>query len=176
MTDRDSDLLQYVTESFVYADGALIWKERPVHHFVDEWRQRIFNSRQAGSEAGAVWNGYRMVNFKRRKLGVHRIVFLMHHGYLPAEVDHIDGNSLNNRIENLRAATHQENTYNRGTYKNNTSGRKGVSWHKPTSKWAAGIRENGKWKHLGLFESFDAAVACRTSAELVVYGEFANER
>jgi len=66
-------------------------------------------------------------------------------------IDHIDGNGLNNQRKNLRYATHIENGYNCKLYKNNTSGHKGISWHKQHKKWAAQCRVNKKNIHLGYF-------------------------
>lgn len=177
MTDRDQYLTQrYMQECFDYSEGSIFWKERPLHHFLDEWRRRIFNSRQAGTEAGTLVSGYRMVRFSWGKVGVHRIIFLMHYGFLPEEVDHINGNPLDNKIENLRAATHAENLRNMKTPVSNTSGRKGVSWHKAARKWVAGIRHNGKWKHLGTFDDYSDAVKRRQDAEATIYGDFSNGR
>lgn len=177
MTDRDRYLTHcYMHECFNYRDGRIFWKERPIHHFVDEWRCKIFNSRQAGTEAGTILSGYRVVKFSWGRIGTHRIIFLMHHGFLPEEVDHINGDPLDNRIENLRAATHAQNLRNMKTPSNNTSGRKGVYWHKATGKWTAGIRHNGKWTHLGTFNDYSDAVKRREDAESKVYGEFSNGR
>jgi hypothetical protein len=174
MTDRSSITQEFVKECFDYVDGKLIWKQRPIHHFQDEWRQRIFNSRQAGSVAGTLISGYQMVNFVGRRMSVHRLVFLWHHGFLPDELDHIDRNPLNNRIENLRPASHSDNCKNRSLYASNTSGFKGVSFHKSSGKWSASIRIGNKSQHLGLFKDINEAVSKRRDAELLNFGEFAN--
>ena len=176
MADRSSINQQFVRECFDYVEGDLIWRVRPPHHFVSAAAHRVFNSRQAGTLAGTLISGYRMVNFAGRRMSVHRLVFLLHNGYLPQEVDHINGNPLDNRIENLRAATHAQNCKNRRLYASNTSGVKGVSFHKPTGKWAAGIRAGGKWKHLGLFADLESAALRRRQAEKTHFGDFANER
>jgi len=63
------------------------------------------------------------------------LIFLYHHGYLPKFVDHIDGNKKNNRIENLREATKSQNAMNQKVSTRNTSGIKGVMWHKRDKKW-----------------------------------------
>jgi len=57
---------------------------------------------------------------------------MLHHGYMPPEVDHINGDRADNRIENIRAANRSENQCNRFALANNTSGYPGVSWHKKT--------------------------------------------
>ncbi len=177
MSDRPTNRIQltqqFVKECFDYANGDLIWRNRPVKHFRDEWAQKVFNNRQAGTKAGSATAGYLMVNFYFGKISAHRLVFLWHHGQLPVTVDHIDGNPMNNRIENLRPATHAENSRNCGISVANTSGVRGVSFHKPTRKWAAHIRAEGKMKHLGLFVSLDDAAAARRAAEQAYYGGFA---
>lgn len=67
-------------------------------------------------------------------------------------VDHINENKTNNMISNLRWATNGQNHMNTKLSKNNTSGIKGVSFHKPLNKWIAHIMINGKNKHLGYFK------------------------
>ena len=84
------------------------------------------------------------------------------------EVDHIDGNRLNNQRNNLRICNSGENKRNRGYRKDNKSGFKGVSWHKQRKKWIARIKvPNGKYKHLGLFQDkLSAAKAYNESAKI----------
>jgi hypothetical protein len=176
MNDGSKFTKQYVKECFDYCDGELIWRKRPEQHFSDTWHQKVFNTRQAGSVAGTLVSGYRVVNFKQRRIAIHRLVFLWHYGYFPSEIDHIDGNPLNNRIENLRPASHADNCKNMKIYKSNTSGFKGVSFHKATGKWAAGIRLCGKWTHLGLFDDINEAAMRRKDVELSQYGEFSRGR
>lgn len=99
----------------------------------------------------------------------HRIIWAMHYGVWPTKfLDHINGDPTDNRIENLREVTNQENCKNARIGKNNTSGRVGVSYygHNGWSKWHAYIRGNGKLISLGYFEDFDAAVAAREAAEI----------
>lgn len=177
MTQRELVLTkEYLNETFSYVDGELFWKARPVHHFKTEWAQKVFNSRQANTKAGTVLHGYTQVGFAFGKLAAHRIIFVMHHGYAPEEVDHIDGNPSNNLLSNLRAVTHGQNMINAKTSARNTSGYKGVYWHKTTNKWSASIRHNCKLKHLGLFVDIEDARAARKLAESQFHGEFANER
>ena len=114
MRDLTVDLLN---ELFTYdkETGKLYWKAA---------RQRV----TVGKEAGAVdKNGYSVLRINQKRYRTHRVVFLMHKGYLPAVLDHIDGDRANNRLENLRPATTHQNQYNRKLNKNNKSGFKGVS-------------------------------------------------
>ena len=167
---------EYLHEAFSYKEGKLFWKNRPLHHFASSHSQKIFNKRQGLTEAGTTLNGYRQIYFSVGKIASHRIIFMMHHAYLPPEIDHIDGNPGNNLIENLRAATHSQNLKNSRTYKANKTGFKGVCLHKTSGKFFAFIFENGKQKHLGSFKSAEEAAIVRKAAEKKYYGNFANER
>jgi hypothetical protein len=89
------------------------------------------------------------------------------------EVDHIDGNRLNNQRSNLRLATSSQNKINRGPRSDNKSGYKGVSWHKQRNKWTARIMVNGFYKHLGLFDEIENAVEAYNQAATKYYGSFA---
>ena len=78
-------------------------------------------------------------------------------GSLPEQIDHIDGNRSNNRIENLRPANSSQNACNRKKSSINTSGIKGVHWHKQSKKWRARIKLLTKDVSLGLFQTIDDA-------------------
>lgn len=88
--------------------------------------------------------------------------------------DHIDGDGLNNQRANLRACTHAQNLRNTGAHTDNSSGFKGVYFHKQRGKWAAMIKVNRKGKHLGLFTTKEAAYAAYCAAAKELHGEFAN--
>lgn len=88
------------------------------------------------------------------------------------EVDHIDGNRLDNRRSQLRICNRQKNALNNGIYKNNKSGVTGVSWHKQHEKWCARIQVDHKNIWLGLFDSFDDAVNTRLNAEKQYFKEY----
>lgn len=106
---------------------------------------------------------------------MHRVIFERAFGITltrEQEVDHIDGNSLNNTRGNLRAATRAENMRNHKRYRNNTSGVTGVSWHSRRNQWAAYIKNNGRSTHLGYFDNLDAAREARQRAELELFGSF----
>lgn len=88
-------------------------------------------------------------------------------------VDHINGNSLDNRRANLRPATNAENMRNRRRQRNNTSGFKGVSFHKAMGKWRAQISLEGRRRHLSYHATVDDAARAYDVAALDLHGEFA---
>jgi len=90
------------------------------------------------------------------------------------EVDHIDGNGLNNKKSNLRLCTNNQNLYNRAKCKNNTSGFKGVKWKKDSKKWVAAINVNNKRIYLGQYTSKIKAHEAYVAACKKYHGEFAN--
>ena len=90
------------------------------------------------------------------------------------QVDHIDGDPLNNRRANLRVCTNAENSRNRTRLRrDNTSGVCGVTWYSKKRKWGAGIRLNGRRKHLGLYTTLEAASRARREAAIKYFGSFA---
>jgi hypothetical protein len=91
------------------------------------------------------------------------------------EVDHIDGNRLNNQKSNLRFATSSQNKVNRGARKDNKSGYKGVSWHSQRKCWTARIQnpETKKYQHLGLFKTKEEAAQVYNTFASQFFGTFA---
>lgn len=153
-------------DTFEYKDGSLYSKI-----------ERGNRKHKVGDFVGNINNtGYYRFEYKnRKKFLVHRVIYLMHNGYMPQFIDHIDGNPLNNKIENLRPATKAQNCRNRGKSKTNKSGYKGVNWHKPNKKWVAKIRANDKNIHLGYFEDIELAHIAYSKAALFYHKEFAHE-
>lgn len=89
------------------------------------------------------------------------------------EIDHINGNPLDNRKINLRICTRVQNEANKPPGRNNTSGYKGVHWEKRLKKWRVKIKENKKIIHLGLFEKKEVAAQAYNEAAKRIHGEFA---
>lgn len=114
-------------------------------------------------------------NYERVHL--HRIIVERMQDGKPLEdgqfVDHISGDTLDNRRENLRIATKQQNMANSRLKKNNTSGFRGVSWQKRDKKWKAEIRIDGKKKFLGNFDKKEDAYKAYCDKAIELYGEFA---
>jgi hypothetical protein len=122
--------------------------------------------------------GYAVANTQMIKgeftsLRLHRVVMNAPTGL---EVDHINGNRLDNRKQNLRLCTKAENGRNRPANRNNTSGYKGVTFKKGNTKkpWCAQIKVNKKRIYLGSFETPQAAYEKYKSAALIYHKEFAN--
>lgn len=124
-----------------------------------------------GAEVGYVdWAGYRSVILLGCRIKYHRVVWLIHHGYLPeGNIDHINGVKDDNRIENLRIATAAQNVHNRirtgkyatGVYK----GRQG--------RYIARIEHNGRKVYLGYYDTEAEAAAAYAGASIIAHGEFA---
>lgn len=107
-----------------------------------------------------------------------RGVILMHRELLSAPagviVDHRNGNPLDNQRANLRLCTHAQNAANRQLLVANKSSRfKGVTWSKRMSRWQAGIKVDGRFLYLGLFEDEEEAADAYARAAQEHYGEFA---
>lgn len=117
--------------------------------------------------------GYTVIQINGRKLHAHRLVWLYMTGEWPLhEIDHINRVRSDNRFENLRQATSAENKHNTTNRISNTSGCRGVTWHKARQKWQAQISVMGKYLYLGTFESVEDAVAARKDA-VVKFHKFA---
>lgn len=118
-------------------------------------------------------DGYMYFGFKGKTLKVHRAAYLMYYGYLPEQIDHIDHNRINNKIENLRSSSPKDNSRNHTLQKNNTSGQVGVTWSKSRKKWVAMIWNNSKPIYIGRFINKEDAIKARKEAE-VKYGYHTN--
>ena len=133
------------------------------------WIKDVGDGIKAGSKAGTKKpnsNGYLRVGINNTLYSVHRIVYLFHCGYFPENnIDHINKDKLDNRIENLREVSHTCNMRNTGNHKDNKSGVKGVSWVTSRNLWMSSIRVFNKSKFLGTYKSFEEAVYVRLAAE-----------
>ena len=122
--------------------------------------------------------GYKLINLKKNgKLKIVRVHRLVGNTFLENPdnkkvIDHIDNNPANNNVKNLRWATSSNNSCNRGKQNNNTTGFKGVSFHKHTNKYRANININGKNKHFGLFETAEEASVAYEKKAKQIYGDF----
>jgi len=165
--------VQYVREALIYnkKTGILIWNTRPRSHFDSDRAHNILNGKLAGTEAGTTVNhrgkDYKSLGLDGKRHQAHRIIYLLMTGSWPTEdIDHIDGNGLNNSWCNLREVSHQENQKNMKLPAHNTSGTIGVYWNKRSMRWLASIGISGKQKYIGVFSDYDQAVVARKQAEI----------
>ena len=134
------------------------------------WKISMKNNVVKGNIAGAINKlGYRLISIDRKTYRANRLAWFYEYGYFPENgIDHRDRIKHHNWISNLREASAQCNARNTGNKKNNTSGVKGVCWHKEKVKWDARIKINGKNKHLGYYKNLYNAACARLSAEQCV--------
>lgn len=118
--------------------------------------------------------GYVNIDVDNKQYKAHRLAWLYVHGYFPKEfIDHINQDKSDNRISNLRECTNQQNKYNQGLTSRNTSGFKGVSFHKASGKWRAQINHDNATKYLGIYETAEEANMAYEKASKEIHGEFA---
>lgn len=166
--------IDLIKEALHYEDGVLFWKARPVHHFSNIRAMNVFNSRFPGKVAGTFLgpkNLYRIVwiSIKGQKYQIleHIVVWAIHNNRYPdADIDHSDGDGLNNKIYNLNEKTRCQNMQNKALYKNNKSGRSGVQWYSKYSKWVVKGSYNNVRFHLGYYDTIEAAISAREDWEI----------
>jgi hypothetical protein len=139
------------------------------------WRVTNSNRAVVGTLAGTVdCNGRIIIKINRKSYLAHQLVWLItHHVWPPDEIDHKNGDAGDNRIDNLRIATHAENMRNSRKRSNNTSGFKGVDWRRDKGKWRAKIQVDSKSLHIGYFPTAEDAHAAYCSAAEKHHGKFA---
>ena len=139
------------------------------------WLQSVARRVKAGDEAGSKDRHGIRIKIDKAKYLAHRIIWLLVTEQDPEDnlVDHIDGNPYNNKSTNLRLASHHQNSCNRKKHSNNTSGLKGVSWHKAVKKWQAYISTENKRIFLGYFNSKEEAYAAYCEAAQKLHKDFA---
>ena len=101
---------------------------------------------------------------------LHRVIL---NNPVGMEIDHINGDGLDNRRKNLRIVSHQQNLFNRRSNKNSSSVYRGVSWSKSNNKWHAFIQKNGVLFHLGHYSSEREAAMVYNKKAKELFGEFA---
>lgn len=131
------------------------------------YRVRWFKC-HAGERAGSLkQNGYVRIGFNGRQYFAHRLAWLYVHGECPFMVDHRNGVRHDNRIDNLRPATHAINSQNRTTQKNNRLGIAGV--RAARGKFRASIFAGGRERYLGAFETAEQARLAYVDAKRVLH-------
>lgn len=160
--------------------GTLTWLDD--HRKSKTWRTRFVGT-VAGADAcnSDGTRKCRSVTLHYKSYKIHRLVWrLENEGDVPALIDHIDGDPFNNRIQNLRPATHSQNMRNRGVQRNNISGIKGVTFAKARAHlekpWVAKININGRSTNLGAYATKGLAAVAHAKAAMRFHGAFAYVR
>lgn len=129
---------------------------------------------KAGNIAGSIKKeSYCVIKIHRKDYMAHRLAWLYVYGYFPTYIDHINGIRNDNKLSNLREVTSSQNSCNRKISIRNTSGVKGVTWHKQINKWQVVIGINGKNKYFGCFEDKEFAELVMIEARQKYHGIYA---
>jgi hypothetical protein len=139
------------------------------YEFINKWKWHAYKG------YGGVFYAHRSLHIGKRvkHIFMHRVINETPEGL---DTDHVNGDGLDNRRENIRTATRSQNMFNRAKNKNNTSGYRGVSWHAKTQKWQVQVRVNNKNKYIGLFRSLeDAANAYKERSKELIGHEIRRE-
>lgn len=158
-TDLLRKLLKYDPET-----GRLFWRKRPPELFESPAQASRWNGKNAGRRAFTACNGRCLHgSIFAAHYKAHRVIWKMVHDEEPDVVDHINGDPLDNRLENLRNTSHSENMTNARRPSDNTSGHVGVNSSK--GMWQATITRHKRTHFLGRFTSIEEAVRARKAAE-----------
>ena len=151
-----------LNQIFKYKDGELYWKIRPR------------NNVNIGDPAGTLEpTGYKRVGLFGKHYRVHQLVWCMFNGEFAELIDHIDGDVSNNRIENLRIASYAGNAQNAKLRKDNTSGVKGVCWHKRDKCWRVQVQVNNN-RFSANYDDLELAELVATEFRNKHHAEFVN--
>lgn len=168
---RRNSLSIKILKKFILLDvetGTIFWKDRVLEDFPSKKTWLSFQSRFAGKRCGTYKapDGYYRVTVNKTVQLVHRIIWALYYGEWPAkQLDHIDGDTTNNKISNLREVTGQQNQANSKSTKG-SSIYKGVHWCNTSKRWVAKLMFNYKnvfTKHCNTEE--EAAIAYNEAAK-----------
>lgn len=148
-------MTEALISNFRYKDGNLI---------------RVSNGKPCGSPRKAKdgsRTGYKVLAHGGSNYYAHRIIWMLNFGAIPEgmQIDHINGDRSDNRIENLRCVSVDDNMRNRAASKRRFPGRTGVNYCKRDNLWHAMIYDKNKHISFGYFRSYDEAVRVRVEAE-----------
>ena len=134
-----------------------------------------WNAKWAGKLAGTVSGDRKFVRIHGKSYQCHRIVWVLANGAIPEgmQIDHINGDGTDNRIENLRIASHAENARNSELSKNNANGHKNVVFDAFCGLWLVSLHANGK-NHRKRFKMLEDAVEFARVKRMELHGQFAN--
>ena len=166
----NKELIDYAKEHMHYDPdtGEFRWIKKP--HMMN-----VGGKCNPGDLVGSIHrSGYRTATIKGKHVQLHRLAWIFVYGEISSEmIDHINGIRDDNRIENLRLASHAQNMHNSHSREKIGSSVKNVNWDKESGKWRVRVRYNGKRHHGGRFESLADAEAAAKKLILELHGEFA---
>lgn len=162
MADTNHITKEYLHKIFEYKDGILYWKNSG---------QKKYNGKIAGNNKKT---GYNSIKLNHKMYLVHRLIYIMHYDFLPKFIDHINNNKLDNRIENLREATREQNNQNVKIRKDSSSNIKNVSLCKKNNKFLVRVSINKQRHHIGYFDDVELAELVAIMAREKYHGNFAN--
>lgn len=127
-----------------------------------------------GEVAGYIDDRYRKIKINQRYYRAQNLAWYYMKGEWPEyQIDHKNTDSLDNRFDNLRPATHVQNCYNRNAHVDG-SGFKGVSWKEANQKWQVQITKDYKTTYLGLYEDLEEAIQVYKNKAIELFGEYVN--
>ena len=152
---------------------------------LNELKQKIYYNPDDGSFTRILKDGstgrtnkkknYAGIRISGKSYPAHRLAWLYMTGEWPSKfIDHINRDPSDNRWCNLREASYAENNRNKSIGTDNTSGYKGVNWHKHKNKWRSEIKVNKKVIHLGYYDNKEEAAEAYIQAAKKYHGEFAS--
>lgn len=162
MTEKNLPPVEYLRKRLRYEPetGKLFWLD--CEEMSKSWRTR-WSEKEAFTSLDS--HGYFQGKIHNTNIMAHRAIWAIYHGQWPEDcIDHINGIRVDNKIENLRVVTKQENKKNAAMRSDNTSGITGVYWYKSKQKWRAQIKTKGVFKSLGFFVTIEDAAAARIEA------------
>lgn len=156
------------------SNGELVWKKRPINQFNSSAAQRSFNSNFAGKIAGSKHRtGYMTVSISGVRYAAHRIVFAIVNGFDPGDldIDHINGNRLDNAPSNLRACSRSENISNqKKSHADSYLGIRGVCKRTNGKSYRACVTKNYK-RHEKIFKDINSAITWVNEKRLELFGD-----
>lgn len=155
-----------MTKELILSQDKVALVDDKDHEWASQWKwsAMVLGKRVYAVRAGKILSGGRITIY------LHREILKAPIG---VDVDHINGDGLDNRRSNLRLATRSENMGNRPMQANNSSGFKGVTWNKKLNKWQAQIKGRGRSITLGCFDNLEEAALIYDEAARKYFGEFA---
>ena len=174
MATRTLPAQAYLRQCFDYdpQTGVLTWRDRPREHFNTDQSHKCWTTKWPGKPAGSPnCKGYMQVGLVGTLLLNHRIIWQLVHGMVPATLDHVNGNRLDNRLANIRPCTASQNMMNR-KLGGSKSGFRGVRKLK-RGGWEVRITVSRQQYTVGSYPTIEDAITARIEAEARMFGDFA---